>query len=42
MFIPEIDFLKDQKKKMLKEIISLGFSGESLDKMPLNDLNYFI
>jgi hypothetical protein len=44
--IPEVDFLKDQKKKMKKDLIALGFvADETLDRtlnMPLNDLNYFI
>lgn len=44
--IPAVDFLKDQKRKMRKDLIALGFTlGEDLQnilKMPLNDLNYFI
>ncbi len=44
--IPEVDFLKDKRRKMKKDLVALGFvADEALEKtlnMPVNDLNYFI
>jgi hypothetical protein len=44
--IPEIEFLKLERKRMKKDLVALGFlPDDALERtlnMPLNDLNYFI